>query len=43
MDLELELANRQIIIANAIALKMVNFWFDAAQAQIRFAKGMQKT
>jgi hypothetical protein len=42
MDLELELANRQIIIANAIALKLVNFWFDAAQASIQFAKDVQK-
>ena len=39
----MDLVNRQIIIANAITLKLVNFWFDAAQAQIRFAKGMQKT
>ena len=39
----MDLVNRQIIIANAIALKLVNFWFDAAQAQIRLVRGMQKT
>ena len=42
MDLKLELAQRNIIIASGIALKIVNFWFDAAQAQIRLIKSVQK-
>ena len=42
MDLKLELAQRNIIIANGIAIKSINFWFDMMQAQIRLVKSVQK-
>jgi hypothetical protein len=37
-----ELAFRQIIIAEGMTIKIINFWFDAAQASIGFAKKAQK-
>jgi hypothetical protein len=36
------LTHRQFLIAEGCAVKLVNFWFDSAQAHLRLIERLQK-